>query len=38
MLNGDRLTRDELSVAGIAATDISASNGIIHVINSVLIP
>ncbi len=38
MLNGDRLTRDELSVAGIAATDISASNGVIHVINSVLIP
>ena len=38
MLNGDRLTRDDLSVAGIAATDISASNGIIHVINSVLLP
>jgi len=38
MLNGDRLTRDELAAAGIAATDISASNGVIHVINSVLIP
>ncbi|MBA3886882.1 MAG: fasciclin domain-containing protein [Acidobacteria bacterium] len=24
--------------AGIAATDISAANGIVHVINSVLIP
>jgi uncharacterized surface protein with fasciclin (FAS1) repeats len=38
MLNGDRLTRDELAAAGIAATDISASNGVIHVINSVLLP
>jgi uncharacterized surface protein with fasciclin (FAS1) repeats len=38
MLNGQYLTRDELAAAGIAATDISASNGIIHVINSVLIP
>lgn len=38
MLNGDFLTRDKLAAAGIAATDISASNGIIHVINSVLIP
>jgi len=38
MLNGDRLTRAELAAAGIAATDISASNGVIHVINSVLIP
>ena len=38
MLNGERLTRDELAAAGIEATDISASNGIIHVINSVLIP
>ena len=37
-LNGQHLTRDELSAAGIAATDISASNGIIHVISSVLIP
>jgi len=38
MLNGEQLTRDELAAAGIAATDISASNGVIHVINSVLIP
>lgn len=38
MLNGDVLTRETLSAAGIAATDISASNGIVHVINSVLLP
>jgi uncharacterized surface protein with fasciclin (FAS1) repeats len=38
MLNGERLTRTQLFAAGIAATDISASNGVIHVINSVLIP
>ena len=38
MLNGDRLSRDELAAAGIAATDISASNGIVHVINAVLMP
>ena len=38
MLNGERLTRDELASAGVAQTDISASNGVIHVINSVLIP
>jgi uncharacterized surface protein with fasciclin (FAS1) repeats len=38
MLNGDRLTRAELFDAGIAAVDISASNGVIHVINSVLLP
>lgn len=38
MLNGDKLTRAELLDAGVAATDISASNGIIHVIDSVLIP
>lgn len=38
MLNGDSLTREELSAAGIAQTDISASNGIIHVINAVLLP
>jgi len=38
MLNGEYLTRAELLNAGIAATNISASNGIIHVINHVLIP
>ena len=38
MLNGATLTREQLSAAGIAATDISASNGIVHVINRVLLP
>jgi uncharacterized surface protein with fasciclin (FAS1) repeats len=38
MLNGDKLTRSDVLSAGIAATDISASNGVIHVINSVLMP
>ena len=38
MLNGDRLTRAALGAAGLAATDISASNGIVHVINAVLLP
>ena len=38
MLNGDRLTRAQLFEAGIAAVDISASNGVVHVINSVLLP
>lgn len=38
MLNGQILTRDTLTAAGIARTDISASNGVIHVINSVLLP
>jgi transforming growth factor-beta-induced protein len=38
MLNGDRLTRGQLLNAGIADVDISASNGVIHVINSVLLP
>jgi len=38
MLNGDRLSRGELLDAGIAQVDISASNGVIHVINSVLLP
>jgi uncharacterized surface protein with fasciclin (FAS1) repeats len=37
-LSGLYLTRDELLEAGIAATNISASNGIIHVINHVLLP
>lgn len=38
MLNGDALPRTQLQAAGIAQTDISASNGIIHVINAVLMP
>lgn len=38
MLNGQYLTRSELISAGIATVDISASNGVIHFINSVLIP
>ena len=38
MLNGERLTRSDLLAAGINAVDISASNGVIHVINSVLLP
>jgi uncharacterized surface protein with fasciclin (FAS1) repeats len=38
MLNGERLTREQLSAAGIATTDISASNGMVHVINHVLLP
>ena len=38
MLNGAKLTREQLSAAGIVATDISASNGIVHVINRVLLP
>jgi uncharacterized surface protein with fasciclin (FAS1) repeats len=38
MLNGSTLTRAELSAAGIAATDIAASNGVVHVINAVLHP
>jgi len=38
MLNGDRLSRSQLLDAGIATVDISASNGVIHVINSVLLP
>ena len=38
MLNGDRLTRGDLVAAGIAQVDVSASNGVIHVINSVLLP
>jgi uncharacterized surface protein with fasciclin (FAS1) repeats len=38
MLNGEKLTREQLSAAGIATADISASNGIVHVINHVLLP
>jgi uncharacterized surface protein with fasciclin (FAS1) repeats len=38
MLNGEYLTRAELLDAGIKATDLSASNGVIHVINHVLLP
>jgi uncharacterized surface protein with fasciclin (FAS1) repeats len=38
MLNGMILTRTQLAAAGLAATDISASNGIVHVINAVLLP
>ena len=38
MLNGERLTRGQLLDAGIVATNISASNGVIHVIGSVLLP
>lgn len=38
MLNGMSLTRAQLSAAGLATTDIAASNGIVHVINAVLIP
>ena len=38
MLNGQILTREKLSAAGIAQTDIPASNGVIHVINAVLLP
>ncbi len=38
MLNGAKLTREQLSTAGFVATDISASNGIVHVINRVLLP
>jgi uncharacterized surface protein with fasciclin (FAS1) repeats len=35
MLSGDRLTIEELDIE---ATDISARNGVVHVINTVLIP
>jgi len=38
MLNGATLTRTQLAAAGLAATDISALNGIVHVINAVLLP
>jgi len=38
MLNGAKLSGQQLAAAGSAATDISASNGIVHVINAVLLP
>jgi uncharacterized surface protein with fasciclin (FAS1) repeats len=38
MQNGQTLTRATLSAAGLARTDVSASNGIVHVINAVLLP
>ena len=38
MLNGESLSRADLLAAGIAVVDISASNGVIHVIDSVLLP
>lgn len=38
MLNGDKLTRSDLAAAGISAVNVSASNGVIHVIDSVLLP
>ena len=38
MLNGASLTQEQLTAAGLAATDISASNGIVHVIKAVLLP
>jgi uncharacterized surface protein with fasciclin (FAS1) repeats len=38
MLNGGTLSRDQLAAAGLAATDVSASNGIVHVLNHVLMP
>jgi len=37
-LNGVHLTRGQLMDAGIVAVDIAASNGVIHVINAVLLP
>jgi uncharacterized surface protein with fasciclin (FAS1) repeats len=38
MLNDETLTRGELLAAGILTTDISASNGVVHVVNAVLLP
>jgi uncharacterized surface protein with fasciclin (FAS1) repeats len=37
-LGGKTLSREQLTAAGLATTDMSASNGIIHVINAVLLP
>lgn len=38
MLNGDKLSRGQLVGAGLGPLDTPASNGVIHVINSVLLP
>ena len=38
MLNGQTLTRAQLTAAGFTTTDVSASNGVVHVINAVLMP
>lgn len=38
MLNDKTLTRAQLSAAGIEKVDLPASNGIVHIINGVLIP
>jgi len=38
MLNGEHLTRGKLLASGVVATDVPASNGVIHVIGSVLLP
>ena len=38
MLNGATLSRDQLLAAGLEATDLSASNGIVHAIKHVLLP
>lgn len=38
MLNGERLTKTELADAGIKTINVSARNGVVHVINSVLLP
>lgn len=38
MANGQFLTKEKLTQAGIAQTDIKASNGIVHVIDAVLMP
>ena len=38
MLNGDKLSRGELVEAGLGQLNISASNGVIHEIDAVLLP